>query len=76
MHRERQQFARDFVEVGDHQQQALRRREGRGERATQQPAMHGTRHAALGLHLDDARHLAPEIRPARGRPLVADLGHG
>ena len=31
--------------------------------------------ARLGLHLDDVGDLAPQVRPARGRPVVAMLGH-
>jgi hypothetical protein len=34
---QRQQFARDLVEIGNHQQQALRGREGRRERAPERP---------------------------------------
>jgi hypothetical protein len=49
----RQQLARDLVQVRDHQQQPLRRREGRRQRAAEQPAVHGAGHAPLGLHLDD-----------------------
>ena len=75
MHRERQQFAGDLVEVGDHQQEPLRSREGRRQRPAEQTAVHGAGHPALGLHLHDARHLAPEIGPAGGRPLVELLGH-
>ena len=74
--RERQQFARDLVKVGDHQQQTLRSREGCRQRAAQQSAVHGAGDATFGLHLDNPRHLAPEVGLEPRRPLVADLGHG
>ena len=49
---ERRQLARDLVHVGDHQQQALRRREGGRERARLQRAVDRAGRARLRLHLD------------------------
>ena len=47
VHREGRQLARDLVHVGDHQQQALRGREGRRERARLQRAVDGAGRARL-----------------------------
>jgi hypothetical protein len=76
VHREGQEFARDLVEIGDHQEQPLRCGERRGQRAAEQTAVHGARDAALGLQLHDARHLAPKVGFSGGRPRVAHLRHG
>ena len=69
----RGQLAGDLVHVGDHQQQALRRGEGGGERAGLQRAVEGAGGAAFALHLDHRRHGAPDVRllPRRttGRPI-------
>ncbi len=67
---------RDFVHVGDHQQQALGRGEGGGERARRQRPVHGARGAPLGLHLGDAHLLAEQVQPTCGRPFVGDFRHG
>ena len=58
---ERRQLAGDLVHVGDHQQQALRGREGRGQRAGLQRAVDGAGGAAFGLHLDHLRDRAPDV---------------
>ena len=71
----RRQLAGDLEHVRDHQQQALRRGEGRRQRALLQRAVQRAGGARLGLHLDDVRDLAPEVRPACGRPVVAVLAH-
>ena len=71
-----QQFAADLVHVGDHQQQALRGREGGGQRAALEGAVDRAGSAALGLHLSDADLLAEEIDPAIGSPLIGHLRHG
>ena len=59
VHHERRQLAGDLVHVGDHQQQALRRREGRRERAGLQRAVHGAGGAGFRLHLRRARGSRP-----------------
>ena len=66
VHAEGRQLARDLVHVGDHQEQALRRREGRRERAGLQRAVHRAGGAALRLHLDDVRERLPQtfVRPS------------
>ena len=48
----RGQLAGDLVHVGDHQQQALRRRERRRQRPGLQGAVHGAGGAAFALHFD------------------------
>jgi hypothetical protein len=47
------QFAGDLEHVGDHQQQALRRGEGGGQRPGLQRAVDRAGGAGLALHLDD-----------------------
>jgi len=59
MHAKRRQLAGNLEQIGDHQQQALRGREGGGQRAALQRAMHGADGAGLGLHFDDVGHGAP-----------------
>lgn len=75
VHTKRQQFAGDFVHIGDHEQEPLRGGEGRGQRAGLQHAMHGSGDAALALHLGDGRHRAEQIRLLAGCPLIAEFGH-
>ena len=45
------------------------------ERALLERAVERPGRARLGLHLDDVRDLAPQVRPAGRRPVVAVLGH-
>ena len=71
----RRQFAGDLVHVGNHEEQALRGREGRGQRPGLQGAMHGAGGAALGLQLDNPRHGAPDVGPALRRPFVGEFAH-
>ncbi len=71
----RRQLAGDLEHVGDHQEQALRRREGRGQGALLERPVERSGGARLGLHLDDVGDLAPQVGPARGGPVVAMLGH-
>ena len=53
------QFAGNLVHVRDHQQQALRRGEGGGERSGLECAVYCTGSAAFRLHLDHKRHGPP-----------------
>ena len=71
----RRQLAGDLVHVGQHQQESLRRRERRGQRAALQRAVHRAGRAALRLHLLDDRHLAPDVLDALGGPRVGQLRH-
>jgi hypothetical protein len=71
----RRQLPCDLVHVGDHQQQALGRRERRRQGPGLQRAVHGSGLPALALHLDDGRHTAPEIRPSLGGPLIGPFTH-
>ena len=68
MERRRRKLARDLVHVGDHQQQALRRSEGGGQRPGLQGAMNRAGGAALTLHFDHAWHRAPDIGSCLRRP--------
>ena len=70
-----QQFAGDLVHVRDHQQQALRRGERRGERAGLQRAVHGTGGAGFGLHLRDADRLTKEILAIVRSPVIRNFRH-
>ena len=71
----RVQLAGDLEHLRQHQQEPLARREGRRERAALEGAVHGSRSAGLRLHLDDLRHMSPEVRLARRRPGVGQLPH-
>ena len=72
----RGQLAGDLVHVGDHQQQALRRRERRRQGASLQAAVAGAGRAPLMLHLDDRGNHAVDVLLARRRPGVGELAHG
>ncbi len=69
------QLAGDLEHVRNHQEESLRRREGRRQGTLLEGAVHRTRRAALGLHLDHVGNLAPQVRPFRGRPVVGVLRH-
>ena len=72
----RGQLAGDLVHVGDHQQQALRRGEGGGQRPGLQRAVQRAGGAAFALHLDHRRHGAPDVGLLFGGPLVRPFAHG
>ena len=71
----RKQFAGDLVHVRNHQEQALRCGERRGQRAGRQGAVHRAGGAGLGLHLGHLKGLAEEILAAVGGPRIGDLPH-
>ena len=71
----RKQLTRDLVHVGDHQQQALRCGERRGEGTALQRAVYGTCGTGLRLHLDDLHRLAEHVFLTLRGPLVDKLGH-
>ena len=75
VHAVARELARDLVHVGDHQEQALRRREGRRERARLERAVYGPGGPTLGLHLDHVRNGPPYVPPPVGGPLVRPLPH-
>ncbi len=75
VHHRRRQFAGNLVHVRDHQQQALRGRERRSQRAALQCAMECPSRSGLTLHLDHERNCAPYIRLAVRRPLIRPLAH-
>ena len=64
VHGARGQLAGDLEHVRHHQQQALRRRERRGEGASLHGAVEGPGCTGLRLHLDDLGDGAPQVRPA------------
>ena len=71
----RRQFAGDLVHVRDHQQQSLRRRERRAERAGLKRTVDHSGSAAFALHLDHGRNRAPQILHASCRPRVRPFAH-
>ena len=64
------------VKVGDHQEQALGRRESSRHGAGLSHAVEGACRAALGLHLDKGDALAEHVLAAGGGPLVNLFAHG
>ena len=71
----RRQFARDLEHVGDHQQQALGRRECRRQRAGLQDPVNDARGARLALHFDHVRDRPENVDPARRRPGIGKFAH-
>ena len=70
------QLARDFIHIGDHEQQTLGRGVSGGQRARGQRTVHGARSAAFGLHFRYAERLSEHVEPTLRRPLIRDLRHG
>jgi hypothetical protein len=64
VHHERRELAGDLEHVGEHQQQPLRGREGRGEGTGLEGPVQRAGGARLALHLDDLGDRAEEVRPA------------
>jgi len=69
------QLAGKLVEIGDEQQQPLAGGEAGGQGAGGERAVQRAGRTALRLHLDDARHRAPQVGPLLRRPLVRPLAH-
>ena len=72
----RSELAGDLVHIGNHEEQALRRRKGRRQRAGRQRTVNGTGGAAFGFHFDDRGNRAPDVRLRERGELVARLSHG
>ena len=70
-----QQFAGDLVHVRDHQQQALRRGVGGGQRAGVQRAVYSTCGASLRLHLHYLNGGAEDVLLSLCRPLIHIVSH-
>ena len=70
------QFARDLVHVGNHEQQALAGREGRGQRAGLKRTVDRTGRTAFGLHLHHMGAGTPNVGLALGRPQIGVFAHG
>ena len=75
MKHRRCELAGDLVHVRNHQQQALRRGEGRGQRSCLQCAVYCSGGAALALHLHDLGDRAPQVLPLRRRPGICPFTH-
>ena len=71
----REQFARDLIHIGDHEEEPLACGIGGGEGACGKGAVHGTRRAAFRLHFGKAQFLPEHVHSARGGPFVRDLRH-
>lgn len=71
----RQQFARHFIQIRNHQQKALRSRVCRRQRARLQRAVHHARRAAFRLHLDHFHRPTEHIFPPVRRPIIDQLRH-
>ncbi len=71
-----EELAAHGIHGGDHQHQALRRREGGGQSARLQGAVAGTGGAGLRLHLDHIHRGAEQVLPALGGPFIHLFRHG
>ena len=71
-----EKFARDFVHIGNHQQQTLACGEGGGHRACGERTVNRTCRAGFGLHFGDFKHVAQYVFSALTRPFVAVFSHG
>ena len=71
----RKQLTRDLVHIGNHQQQSLRRGEGRGESASLQGAVHRPGSTRLGLHFDHFHGFTEHISTPLGGPFVHQFRH-
>ena len=72
----RGQLAGDLEHVRQHQQQALRGREGRRQRAGLQSTVHGAGRPALALHFLHHRNVSPQVLDTGAGPFVSQLRHG
>lgn len=75
VHHPRQQLARNFAHIRQHQQQPLRRGEGRRQRTRREHPVQRARRAALALHLRQPHFLPEHVAFAHVRPLVTVLCH-
>ena len=71
-----QQFARDLIHVGDHEQKPLAGGVSGGQCAGGERAVHRARGAAFRLHFGKAQLLAEHVHSACGRPFVRNFRHG
>ncbi len=71
----RQQFTGNFVQIGDHQQQPLRRGVGGGERSRLQRAVDRPGGTGFGLHLHQAHRLAKQILFPLSGPFIDIFRH-
>ena len=71
-----QQFSGHAVEIGQHEEQSLRGREGDGQRACQQRSVNRGCRPGLRLQLGDYKRAAEDVFQTVFRPFVTELGHG
>ena len=71
----RQQFARNLVHVGNHQQQTLRCGEGRGQSAALERSVDRTGSTSLRLHFNNLYGLTEDVLASLGGPLVDEFSH-
>jgi len=70
------EFTGDLVHVGDHQQEALRGREGRRERTGLEGTVDRSCGSTFRLHLDHRRYGSPKVLGTRRGPGVGPFAHG
>ena len=70
-----EKFTGDLVHVGDHEQEALRSREGGGQSTGDQRTVHSTGSTSFGLHFTDGDSLIHQVLLALGRPFVGQFAH-
>ena len=71
-----QEFAGDFVHVGDHEEESLGGGVGGGEGSGLEGSVEGSGGAAFGLHFYDSDRLSKDVFSALGGPVVDDFSHG
>ena len=71
-----EQFACNFIHIGNHEQQALGSGIGGGEGAGGEGAVHRTGCTGLRLHFNHLDRIAKDILLTLGGPLVHVVGHG
>ena len=69
------QLSRDFVHIGNHQQQPLGRGERRSQRSSLKRTMQSAGRASFTLHFYDRRYCAPDVLASFFLPLVRPLPH-
>ena len=70
-----QQFAGNFVHVGDHQQQTLGSGIGRGQSTCSQRTVHSTSSTSFRLHFHDFYRASEHVRFPMGSPFITHFCH-
>jgi hypothetical protein len=75
VHAKRCELTRNLEEVGEHEQEPLRRGERRGERSRLQRSMDSASRTAFRLHLHHLRNRPPQVRTPIGGPRIGVFAH-